>query len=163
MNIRAWLTDLSKGDNLRLFWKFFRLRNRCPSGMRRRILTFFLNRMAHRHGGYVGNGAQFASEPVLPHGLHGVFISRYAKIGRDCWIYQNVTVGEVRRKAPEIGDRCILGAGAVIVGDIRIGDDVKIGAGAVVAQDIPSGTTVVAPPPRWIRKEEHADAKSRMD
>lgn len=115
--------------------------------------TFLLNRMAHRRGGYIGNGAVFRGLPVLPHGLHGVFISRYAKIGRGCWIYQNVTTGEVDRAAPEIGDGCLIGAGAVIVGGVKIGDRVKIGAGAVVSFDVPDGCTVVAQPPRVISRE----------
>ena len=114
------------------------------------VLTFFLNRMAHRHGGYIGNGAVFSGNPVLPHGLHGVFISRYACIGSGCWIYQNVTIGEVERKAPQIGDHCLIGAGAVIVGNIKIGGHVKIGAGAVVCSDVPDYATVVAQPPRLI-------------
>ena len=40
-----------------------------------------------------------------------------------------------------------------MVGGIRIGDGVKIGAGAVVHTDVPAGSTVVAPPPRIIRRE----------
>ena len=153
MSVRGALTDYSKGDTLGLFWRLFRWRERCNQKTVRAVLTFFLNRAARRHGGYVGNGAVFRGVPVLPHGLHGVYISRYAKIGADCWIYQNVTIGEVNRKAPQVGDRCLIGAGAVLVGDIVIGDDVKIGAGAVVSRDVPSHTTVVAPPPRFIRRE----------
>ena len=107
-----------------------------------------LNRMAHRHGGYIGNGAVIEGIPTLPHGLHGIYISRYAVLGADCWIYQNVTIGEVQRKAPRIGRNCLIGAGAVLVGDIKIGDSVKIGAGAVVCSDVPDGCTVVAPPAR---------------
>ena len=75
--------------------------------------------------------------PTLPHGLQGIFISRYASVGEGCLIYQNVTIGEVNRKAPVIGDHCLIGAGAVLIGNIRIGDRVKIGAGAVVNMDVP--------------------------
>lgn len=149
-----WLRSFSKGDSLFFFWKLFRLRGRTKQPLLRQVLTFFLNRAAHRHGGYIGNGAAFHGVPILPHGLHGVFISRYAKIGRDCWIYQNVTIGEVDRAAPEIGDCCLIGAGAVIVGGIKIGSHVKIGAGAVVCQDIPDFATVVAQPPCIMFKED---------
>ncbi len=140
----AW----SKGDGLGLYWRLFYRRAGAKHKLWRDVLTFVLNRMAHRHGGYVGNGAVIAGIPTLPHGLHGIYISRYATVGAGCWIYQNVTIGEVARRAPRIGDRCLIGAGAVIVGDVTIGDDVRIGAGAVVACDVPSGSTVVAPPPR---------------
>lgn len=149
----GWIREFSKGDNLVLFWKLFSLRDRTKKRPLRQVLTFLLNRMAHRHGGYVGNGAVFQGVPTLPHGLHGIFISRYAKIGKNCWIYQNVTIGEVDRTAPEIGEGCLIGAGAVLVGDIKIGNHVKIGAGAVVSADVPDNCTVVAQPPRVIFKE----------
>ncbi len=63
-----------------------------------------------------------------------------------------MTIGEVSGKAPQIGDGCLIGAGAVLVGDIRVGNCVKIGAGAVVSTDIPDGCTVVSQPSRIIGK-----------
>lgn len=81
------------------FWCLYRLRNRAKRKMIRDILTFFFNRSARRHGGYVGPGAVILGEPLLPHGLHGVYISRFATIGAGCRIYQNVTIGEVKRRA----------------------------------------------------------------
>ena len=152
MSLRERLTDYSLGNDLRLYWKLFYRRGRTKSRLRADLLTFFLNRMAHRRGGYIGRGAQIAAIPSLPHGLHGIYISRYAKIGRGCLIYQNVTIGEVGGKAPEIGENCLVGAGACIVGGVRIGSNVKIGAGAVVAQNIPDNSTVVSPAPRVIVK-----------
>lgn len=154
MDLRMWLTDCSKGDSLRLYWRLFFLRQRTKQRALRRVLTFLLNRTARRHGGYVGNGAVFDGIPSLPHGLHGVYISRYAAVGRDCRIYQNVTIGEVDGKAPRIGDGCLIGAGAVLVGDIQVGACAKIGAGAVVSQDIPPHHTVVAQPPRILPSGE---------
>lgn len=148
MSIRERMIDYSKGDSLYLFWKLFRFRERYKPGILRNLLTFLLYRMAHRHGGYIGNGARFDAIPSLPHGLHGIFISRYAQIGTDCRIYQNVTIGEVNRLAPRIGHHCMIGAGAILIGDIQIGDHVKIGAGAVVCTDIPDNTTVVPQPSR---------------
>ena len=118
MKIQAALIHWSRGENLGLYWKFFWWRKQCSVRIVRDMLTFFLNRIAHRHGGYIGNGAKFDSKPILPHGLHGVYISRYAHIGADCWIYQNVTIGSVDRKAPQIGDHCLIGAGAVVIGGI---------------------------------------------
>lgn len=151
------LREYSKGNNLYLFWRLFRLRERTKRRLFRQLLTFVLNHVAHRRGGYIGNGAVFQDIPTLPHGLHGVFISRYAKIGAECWIYQNVTIGEISRKAPEIGAHCLIGAGAVIVGGVRIGDHVKIGAGAVVCQDIPDFATAVAQPPRVLLRGASGD------
>lgn len=146
MSLRNHFIDYSKGDNLRLFWLLFRWRSQTDSPFWIQTLTFFLNRIAHRHGGYIGNGAIIEGIPALPHGLHGIYISRYSHIKEGCRIYQNVTIGEVHHLAPTIGEHCLIGAGATIIGNIRIGNYVKIGAGAVVCFDVPDGCTVVSPP-----------------
>lgn len=150
MQIRQSVIDFSRGDNLGWFWRLYRLQRQAKRRLSRDILTFFLSRSAHRHGGYLGPGAKILGPLSLPHGLHGVFISRYAVIGPDCRIYQNVTIGEVGGKAPTIGSGCLIGAGAVLVGDIKIGSNVKIGAGAVVCTDVPDGCTVVCQPARML-------------
>ena len=148
MHIRQWLMDISLGNDLRLYWRLFRLRERTDSRLPADILTFLLNRMAHKRGGYIGRGARIAGVPSLPHGLHGIYISRYASIGANCRIYQNVTIGEVAGRAPTVGDGCLIGAGAVLVGGIRLGDGARIGAGAAVSTDVPPGATVVSQPAR---------------
>ena len=150
MDVKTWLTDLSKGDSLRQYWRLFVRRERTKNHWLRALRPLRLNRMDRRHGGYIGPGALIRGVPRLQHGLHGVYISRCAEIGANCTIYQNVTIGEVDRAAPRIGEGCLIGAGAVIVGGIRIGDRVRIGAGAVVSSDVPDDCTVVAQPPRVI-------------
>lgn len=153
MSIRRQIIEYSRGNSLTWFWRFYRLQKAAKRLFFRDIFVFFMSRSAHRHGGYVGPDTVFQNIPSLPHGLHGIFISRYAVIGKDCWIYQNVTIGEINGKAPVIGDGCFIGAGASVVGDIRIGNNVKIGAGAVVSTDIAEGCTVVSQPPRVIEKK----------
>ena len=154
MNIRRKIIDYSRGDNLGHFWKLYRRQKKAKNGILRDILTFRMSRCAHKHGGYIGSEAEFLGVPKLPHGLHGIFVSRYATIGENCWIYQNVTIGEVNGKAPVIGDNCLIGAGAVIIGDIRIGNHVKIGAGTVVNADVPDNSTVVSQPMRVLEREQ---------
>lgn len=152
MSIRRKIIDHSRGNDLNGFWRLYQLQKRTNNGLRHDVLTFLLSRCAHRHGGYIGPDTMIKSRPSLPHGLHGIFISRYAEIGENCCIYQNVTIGEVNRKAPVIGNNCLIGAGAVIIGNIKIGNDVKIGAGAVVSTDVPDGCTVVSQPMRIIER-----------
>jgi serine/alanine racemase len=148
MSIRRRIIDYSRGNSLHGFWRLYRLQKKMRPGLLRDILTFFMSRSAHRHGGYIGPDAVIKGALSLPHGLHGIFISRFAVIGENCWIYQNATIGESARRAPVIGDGCLIGAGAVLIGDIKIGNHVKIGAGAVVTTDIPDGCTVVSQPAR---------------
>ena len=125
------------------------------SGSGKDVQTLFLSRMAHRHGGYVAPSGVWRALR-FPHGLYGVYISRFVSVGRDCCIYQNVTIGEIGRAAPRIGDRCLIGAGAILVGGITIGSDVRVGAGAVVHTDVPDGSTVVPGAARILKKERGA-------
>jgi len=153
MSLRERILDYSLGNDLRWFWRLYRLRANAGSPWTKRIAWFFFNRSAHRHGGYVGDGARIDGVPSLPHGIHGIYISRYARVGEGCRIYQNVTIGEVDGQAPTIGKGCLIGANACLVGGIVVGDGAKIGAGAVVARDVPAGSTVVAQPARILQKE----------
>jgi serine O-acetyltransferase len=71
------------------------------------------------------------------------------RIGEDCWINQQVTIGHVYdRGRPVIGDRVTIAAGAAVVGPITIGDDVTIGANTTVVKDVPAGAVVVGAAPR---------------
>ena len=54
--------------------------------------------------------------------------------------------------APIIGNNVSIGAGAIIIGGIRIGNNVKIGAGAVVVDDVPDNSVVVGEKARVIKK-----------
>jgi serine O-acetyltransferase len=75
------------------------------------------------------------------------------RMGADCWINQQVTVGHVyNRGCPRFGDRVTLSAGAVVVGPISVGDDATIGANTTVVKDVPAGAVVVGPPSRVIER-----------
>lgn len=91
----------------------------------------------------------------MPHGLNGIVISDRAVVGKNVTILQQVTIGvkEFGKGAPIIGDGCLIGAGAKVIGDIKIGNNVKIGANAVVLCDVPDNATVVGNPGRIITKE----------
>jgi serine O-acetyltransferase len=81
----------------------------------------------------------------LPH-PYGVVIHSQAVIGRRVTIMQQATIGgkdQTETIAPIVGNDVYIGAGARVLGDVRIGDGVVIGANAVVTRDIPPGVTVV--------------------
>ena len=101
----------------------------------------------------LNQGAFFESRPLLPHGLNGIIVHMGAKFGKNCTIYQQVTVGGVRFQRPTIGNNVVIGAGAKILGGVHIGDNVKIGANTVVTKDVPANTTVVGGPVRIITHE----------
>jgi putative colanic acid biosynthesis acetyltransferase WcaB len=83
----------------------------------------------------------------IVHG-QGLVISWRSEIGARCEFHQGVTLGEVRRRAPVVGNDVLIGANAVVLGGVRIGDGARIGAGAVVTKDVPDGCTAVGNPAR---------------
>ncbi|WP_308200720.1 DapH/DapD/GlmU-related protein [Klenkia sp. PcliD-1-E] len=98
-----------------------------------------------------------------PHVGPGLFVEHgwstvltAGSVGEDCWVNQGVTVGHTGRGQPVIGDRVRLGAGAVVVGPVRIGDGAVVGAGAVVRTDVPPGAVVV--PPEAVRLDGRGSA-----
>lgn len=99
--------------------------------------------------------ATFMEPPVLSHMLNGIIVSYGAKIGKNCVINQQVTIGQGITGHPTIGNNVFIGAGARIIGGVTIGDNVKIGANAVIVKDIPSNCTVVGVLGRLSRKERY--------
>lgn len=99
-------------------------------------------------------GAQIGRRTFIDHGM-GIVIGQTAEVGEDCLIYHGVTLGAVKnirgKRHPSVGNNVLLGAGSVLLGDIKIGDDVKIGANAVVLTDLEDGVTAVGAPARIIR------------
>jgi len=86
----------------------------------------------------------------LGHNGMGIVMDYRVKIGENVRIDQHVTIG-IRwdeKVAPIIGNNVRIGAGAKILGSIKIGNDVRIGANAVVLTDIPDGATAVGVPAR---------------
>lgn len=82
----------------------------------------------------------------IDHGMATV-IGATAIIGDDVMLYHSVTLGSVVneniKRHPTLGNNVVIGAGAVVLGDITIGDGAKVGAGSVVTKDVKAGTTVV--------------------
>jgi serine O-acetyltransferase len=93
---------------------------------------------------------------------HGIVVHGDTVLGDDCLIRHGVTIGSLRPGRgilpPMIGDRVEIGAGAVLIGPIRIGDDVVIGPNAVVTTDVPSRHTVYPPPPQIRERRPRRDA-----
>ncbi len=85
----------------------------------------------------------------IDHGM-GVVIGATAVVGDDVSMFHGVTLGGKGNRAgkrhPTIGNGVMLGAGAQILGDIRIGDRSVVGANAVVVHDVPDDATAVGVP-----------------
>jgi serine O-acetyltransferase len=124
-------------------------------------LAYRLYRLAHI---FVRNfyGIELYASARIGHRLRiahqsGIVLHPELVMGDDCLIRQGVSIGRasnhgggIRARAPVIGNRVEIGAGAVIVGGITIGDDVVIGPNAVVLRSVPSGALVTTTPARVI-------------
>ena len=108
----------------------------------------------------IGQGAFF------DHGT-GIVIGETAEIGEDVSILQGVTLGgtsaERVDRHPKIGRGVLIGAGAKVIGNIKIGDYAKIAAGAVVLQPVPPGCTAVGVPARLVNCPTCAEPAKTMD
>ena len=78
---------------------------------------------------------------LLPH-PNGVVLHPDAEIGPNCLIFQQVTIASAEGGAPRIAGHVDIGAGAKLLGPIRIGEHARIGANAVVIDHVASGCTV---------------------
>ncbi len=130
-------------------------------GVRIRPLRMFLSfvyKALYRHCAYVYGievpyTARIGRRVKFEH-QHGIVIHGACVIGDDCVIRQGVTLGikdeHFPNDAPRLGMRVSIGAGAKLMGAIRVGNDVRVGANAVVLQDVPSNCTVVGIPARVV-------------
>jgi serine O-acetyltransferase len=136
------------------FWSFRHAMLQRPHGsVRRRVLQAIYYAYLHRYGAFIGHTAQIDSEPCFPHNLHGIFIAGNARIGRNCVIFQQVTIGANSLAdskgvgTPAIGDCVYVGAGAKIIGGVTVGNNCRIGANCVVTVGVPDNSIVVTARP----------------
>ena len=87
----------------------------------------------------------------IQHGFATIITAK--RIGANCWINQQVTIGYANKPdAPVIGDNVTISAGAIVIGAVTIGDGAKVGAGSVVTKDVEPNTVVAGVPARPLRQ-----------
>jgi serine O-acetyltransferase len=120
------------------------------SWLRRKVAV-----LAHRFWSVV-TGADIPIDSSIGEGLmiphpNGIVIHPAVRIGPNCLIFQQVTIGSSGKGGlPIIGGHVDIGAGAKILGPVRIGDHAKIGSNAVVLIDVPERATAVGIPARIV-------------
>jgi serine O-acetyltransferase len=144
-------------------WNLKRLCVQVRHPFLKRLLIKLYGLYQYETGSSVAWNARFAGRPCFPHGMKSIFISGGAVIGKNCVIFQQVTIGSNTLAdstgfgAPQIGDDCYIGAGAKIIGKVRVGNKVRIGANAVVYKDVPDNSIVLSAEQRTVTERGPVD------
>ena len=109
---------------------------------------------------------QIGSGVFVDHGT-GIVIGETAVIGNDVSLLQGVTLGgtgaERGDRHPKIGNGVLLGAGAKVLGHIKIGDYAKVASGSVVLKDVPAHCTAAGVPAKLINCPTCDEPARKMD
>jgi serine O-acetyltransferase len=111
-------------------------------------------------------GARIGRRFFIDHGM-GVVIGETAEIGDDCTLYHGVTLGgtswQKGKRHPTLANDVVVGAGAKVLGPIRLGDGVRVGSNAVVVKDVPAGCTVVGIPGHVVKRRKSDAERERRE
>jgi serine O-acetyltransferase len=125
------------------------------------LLGWFVKKIAvvqHRFwsvvtGADIPINCQLGGGLLIPH-PNGIVIHPNVIVGPNCLILQQVTLGAISDDSiPIIGGHVDIGAGAKVLGSVKVGDHAKIGANAVVLTDVPNGATAVGVPAKLLKSE----------
>lgn len=116
----------------------------------RDFIAFHLqNRISEKFAVDINPAARIGHGIMLDHAT-GFVMGETAVIGNDCSVLQGVTLGGTGKahedRHPKVGNQVLIGAGANVLGNIKIGDMAKIAAGSVVLKDVSSKCTVAGVP-----------------
>jgi serine O-acetyltransferase len=129
--------------------------HRLAHALWRRRLAFLARLISHvartLTGIEIHPGAQIGPGFFIDHGM-GVVIGETAEVGPNVTLYHGVTLGGTSwkkgKRHPTLEEDVVVGAGAKILGPIRIGARSRVGANAVVVKDVPPDSVVVGIPGR---------------
>jgi len=111
-------------------------------------------------------GATIGRRLFIDHGM-GVVIGETAVVGDDVVLFHGTTLGgrsmSTGKRHPTVGDHVVIGAGAKVLGPVKIGDGAQVGANAVVVHDVPAGTVAVGVPARVRPARAHVAGQPLQD
>ncbi|GAB4384012.1 serine O-acetyltransferase [Albidovulum sp.] len=120
---------------------------------RRDLAYFFQMRVSEVFGVDIHPSARIGKGIMIDH-AHSIVIGETAVVGDNVSMLHSVTLGgtgkEEEDRHPKIGDGVLIGAGAKVLGNIRVGNCSRIAAGSVVLHDVPPCKTVAGVPARIV-------------
>jgi serine O-acetyltransferase len=110
--------------------------------------------------------AKFGKGIFIDHAT-GIVIGETAVIDDNVSMLHDVTLGGTGKKSgdrhPKVKSGVLIGAGAKILGNIKIGVSARVAAGSVVLNDVPDGVTVAGVPARVIGGNDKDYPSQHMD
>ncbi len=133
----------------------------------RKDFAYYLQSQASRIFGIdIHPAARIGCGVFIDHG-HAIVVGETARIGNNVSILHNVTLGGTGKaggdRHPKIGDHVLIGAGAKILGNIKVGCGSRVAAGSVVLKDVPPRTTVAGVPARIVGAVDCSEPELTMD
>ena len=133
-----------------LFGGIWKVKEKCLLKNRffSKFYIFLYNYYQFEHGSSISYKVKYDRTLIFPRGMKQVVIAGDVVFGKNCTVYQQVTIDNCLLKdsktlgAPKFGDNCIILPGAKIIGNINIGNNVVIGANVVVENDIADNAVV---------------------
>ena len=130
------------------------------------LALYLQNRISEAFDVDIHPAARIGKGVLIDHGT-SVVIGETAVVGDDVSMLHEVTLGGTGKEAgdrhPKVGRGVLIGAGAKILGNIRIGDGAKIAAGSVVLNEVPPHTTVAGVPAKAVGKPTTSEPGRQMD
>ena len=129
--------------------------------------AFFLQSLGSQFFGVdIHPAAKFGKGIMLDHAT-GFVVGETAVIGDNCSFLHGVTLGgsgkETGDRHPKIGNNVLIGAGAKVLGNIRVGNCSRVAAGSVVLADVPANSTVAGVPAKVIGPAGCSEPARNMD
>jgi serine O-acetyltransferase len=123
-------------------------------GRGRKDIAYFIQmRVSEVFGIDIHPAARIGKGIMIDH-AHSIVIGETAVVGDNVSMLHSVTLGgtgkETEDRHPKIGDGVLIGAGAKVLGNIRVGNCSRIAAGSVVLEEVPPCKTVAGVPARIV-------------
>jgi serine O-acetyltransferase len=120
----------------------------------RKDFAYFIQmRVSEVFGIDIHPAARIGKGIMIDH-AHSIVIGETAVVGDNVSMLHSVTLGgtgkETEDRHPKIGDGVLIGAGAKVLGNIRVGNCSRIAAGSVVLEEVPPCKTVAGVPARIV-------------
>lgn len=117
------------------------------------LAYFFQMRVSEIFGVDIHPAARIGRGIMIDH-AHSIVIGETAVVGDNVSMLHSVTLGgtgkEEEDRHPKIGNGVLIGAGAKVLGNIKVGDCSRIAAGSVVLEDVPACKTVAGIPAKIV-------------